>query len=290
MTFEIAFLLSFIFLIGLCWGSFLNVVAYRLTFDKPFFTMRSQCPHCDKVIAWYDNIPVFSWIFLGGKCRACRKPISIVYPLFELLTATVMLLLAVKFLPRFFPMYYLLTGDPFSLDVLALVDGLPIKTIVHVFSSLAVYVFFLSALLASTIADLRAMAIPQLFTLWLAPFGIIFSYFGLTSVSWQVSVLGALLGYGILLLVATLFKVFTKKDGLGVGDMELLCMIGAFLGPLGMWFSLMVGSITGMMLGGLYLWLSGRGRMTRIPFGPFLALGAMVYFFCGQQIVTLLSV
>lgn len=268
MTIELIFLSIFIFLAGLCWGSFLNVVAYRITFDKPFFTKRSHCPHCNHLIAWYDNIPLLSWLFLKGQCRSCKNQISFIYPLFELLSAIIILLLFFKLLPNFSPLSQLLSENPYGEFLAGAV--------------------FLSALLVSSIADLHAMVIPQLFTVWIVPLGVVFSYFNLTGISWQTSMLGAIFGYGILWLVAALFKALTKKDGLGVGDMELLCMIGAFLGPLGVWFTIMFGSILGMILGSFYLWLCGHGRMTRIPFGPFLALGAIAYFFLEQHIINLM--
>ncbi len=285
---EIILLLFFVFLLGLCWGSFLNVVAYRLTFDKTFFTTRSYCPHCRKTIFWYDNIPIISWLILGGKCRACKQPITVLYLFFELITAVSMVLMMVKFLPRFFPMYYLVSGDPLTIDLMQFADGVPNYLILHTGGLVVSAVLFLSALIAASHADLRAMVIPQLFSIWLAPVGIVLSYFSFTGISYQMSLIGAVVGYGVLWIVATIFKIMTKKEGLGVGDMELLCMIGAFLGPVGVWFALMIGSVTGMIIGGLYLLLSGHGRMKRIPFGPFLALGAMIYFFCGQQIITFL--
>lgn len=281
-------LLLFVFIFGLCWGSFLNVLAYRLAFDKPFFTARSACPSCGKLIAWYDNIPIVSWILLGGRCRACKKPITMLYLFFELLTACVMVFVVVKFLPHFFPMYYFVTGDPLSLDMLQFVDGVPNYLLAHALGVVATAFLFFSALIAASHTDIRAMVIPQLFSLWLAPVGIVLSFFNLTGIDYKMSVVGAIVGYGVLWSVAAAFKFFTRKDGLGVGDMELLCMIGAFLGPLGIWFTLMIGSVVGVIVGGLYLMISGHGRMTRIPFGPFLALGALGYFFFGQQILAFL--
>jgi leader peptidase (prepilin peptidase)/N-methyltransferase len=129
------------------------------------------------------------------------------------------------------------------------------------------------------------MLIPQLCTLWLVPVGIIASYFGFTFISLTSSITGAVLGYGLLWLIAFLFKFFTKRDGVGVGDMELLAMIGSFLGPVGVWFSLMIGSFTGLFLGVIYLLISKKGRFTRIPFGPFLVLGAILYFLFDQKII-----
>ena len=246
----------FLILTFLCWGSFLNVVAYRITFEKPFFTRRSVCPHCNKIIKWYDNIPVLSWIILKRKCRACSKIISWLYPFTEIITAITMTNL-------FFNSYY----------------NIPL------FFS---YFIFFSALIVATRTDLEAMVIPQLFSLWLVPAGIIFSALHFTKITVLESLLGTTLGYGVLWIVAKVFKLVTKKDGLGQGDMELLAMIGSFLGPIGIWFALTIGSIAGLLIGGTYLLITKKLKTTRIPFGPFLALGAIIYFFYEKTILMFL--
>ncbi len=239
-------MILFVFLFGLCWGSFLNVVAYRLTFNKSFFEQRSRCPKCKKVIAWYDLIPVLSWIFLRGNCRSCKKPISVLYPLVELASATVLsaVFLVSTSIPSFFA-----------------------------------YALFISALIVATRTDLEAMVIPQLVSIFLAPLGVLCAALGVLEITMVESLVGALSGYGVLWLIGTLYRYRSGVQGVGEGDMELLCLIGAFLGPIGVWASLMIGSITGAAIGGSYLLLSGKGRKARIPFGPFLALGALVSFF-----------
>lgn len=271
---------------GLCWGSFLNMLAYRLAFDKNVFTARSRCPSCDGVIAWYDNIPVLSWLMLCGRCRQCAGGISVIYPVFELVTAVVVVMLVIYFLPLFSWNYYLMTIDPYSEEILNFFTGIPTKVLWQVSGSLLAYFLFFSALISATISDLRAMVIPQLFSLWLVPVGIGLALFGVTGVPWKMSLLGAVIGYGVLWLTGVVFKALTKKDGLGVGDMELLSMIGAFLGPVGVWVALMFGSVAGLCLGSVYLFFTHQGRATRIPFGPFLALGALLYFFFQKTVVT----
>lgn len=257
------FILTTVILIALCWGSFLNVVAYRLAFDKPFFTKRSYCPSCSKLIAWYDNIPLLSWIFLLGKCRACKKKISFVYPLIELSTTVVMSTLFIQFFDY-----------PYDFSMIS-------YTTLFSFAS---YVLFFTALLVSTAMDFRAMVVSQLFTLWFVPIGLISAHFNLLEISALQSSLGALLGYGILWIIAFVFKRLTKKDGMGVGDMELLAMIGSFLGVYGVWASLMLGSTFGVIGGGVFLLIKKKKRTTRIPFGPFLSLGAILYFFFQETI------
>jgi len=248
-----------LFVLFLCWGSFLNVVAYRLTYNKPFFTMRSYCPMCQTMIAWYDNIPLLSWLILRGRCRSCKKSISYLYPLIELLSGVI-----------FTVLFFFLQSGP--LDIFFMLR----------FWS---YFIFFSALLVGVRTDLQAMVIPQLVTLWMIPLGIVSSLVGALRIVVVESLLGAVLGYGVLWLVGFLFKRATKKDGIGVGDMELLGMIGAFLGPIGVWCSLLIGSMLGLVLGGSYIIAGSKGRNTRIPFGPFLAFGATVYFFFQSFIV-----
>jgi len=235
-------LVLFLFLIFLCWGSFLNVVAHRSIAGVPFLKKRSMCPNCQNLIPWYYNIPVFSFLVLRGKCACCKKGISWLYPFIEVLTAVFMT-----------PLVFYVHGP---------------------FQFLAYFVFF-SALIVSTRTDFQAMVIPQIFTLWLVPFALLFAFYGLLRITFLWSVLGAVFGYGILWLVAALFKFFTKKEGLGVGDMELLCLIGAFMGPLCVWTTIFVASISGLV----YSLFIFRVCPKKIPFGPFLALGAVLYFF-----------
>jgi leader peptidase (prepilin peptidase)/N-methyltransferase len=252
---ELVFIAS---VFGLCWGSFLNVVGYRLLHEKPFFALRSHCTSCNAVISWFDNIPVVSWIWLQGHCRFCSQKISLLYPFIEIITALSVVCL------------YLIHGDNVSL------------------SPLLAYLFLFSALIVGVRTDLEALVIPQLFTLWLIPMGFLFAVCGFLDVGIVESVVGAIVGYGILWVVATLFRVCTKKDGMGVGDMELLAMIGAFIGPVGVWVTLLIASLTGSIIGGIYLLGTKQGKMTRIPFGPFLALGGMSFVLFQNEILSFL--
>lgn len=253
----IYFIFIFSFIAFLCWGSFLNVVAYRSVFDKPFFTKRSYCPHCNSLIFWYDNIPFVSWFLLKARCRNCKQKISILYPFIEIVTAVVMTAL-------FFKIFYL--DQFFVFTPLAI-------------GSFVAYLIFFSALIVAIRTDLESMVIPQVFSLWLVPVGFAFSYFGFLKINICESTLGAFLGYVFLWIVAKLFKLISKKDGLGVGDMELMALIGFFLGPLGIWFCLMISSFSGLLIAGLYLLIFRKNSATRIPFAPFLSFGAFLYFF-----------
>jgi len=241
------FELIFIILFSLAWGSFLNVVAHRMVFEKKFLTLRSTCPQCNKIIFWYDNIPILSHLILGGKCRHCKKQISFLYPFIEILS-----------------------GIVFTLLILTMAMHPP-----FLFS----YFLFFSALIVSVRTDLEALVVPQIFTLWLVPVGVLLSYLGFTKISFHESILGAIFGYAILYFVGTLFKYLKRKEGLGVGDMEFLAMIGSFLGPSGAFFSLFLGSLLGTVIGVTYIAYYKKQRDLRIPFIPFLAFGAIVYFF-----------
>lgn len=249
---ELVFIAS---IFGLCWGSFLNVVGYRLLHEKPFFAPRSHCPSCNAVISWFDNIPVFSWLWLQGHCRFCSQKISWLYPFIEIITALSSVLL------------YLVHSNNFSLN------------------PLLAYLFLFSALIVGVRTDLEALVIPQIFTLWLVPVGFLFATCGFLEVRFIESVVGAILGYGVLWAVAALFRVMTKKDGMGVGDMELLAMIGAFVGPVGVWVTLLIASLTGSLIGCIYLFITKQGKMTRIPFGPFLALGTVFFVLFQNEIL-----
>ena len=235
-----------IFLFGLCWGSFLNMFATRVLHHRSLLVHRSYCPACKHTIAWYDNIPLLSFLLLRGHCRSCKTTISWLYPATELITA----LLAVGL--------YHVTTEPLSY---------------------AAYALFFSGLIAATRTDFEAMLIPQLFSLGLIPVGIAAAWFGIIEISYIESILGAACGYGILWAIAKIFLLCTKRDGMGAGDYDLLAGIGAWVGPLGIWLSLMIASCTGTLLGIIYLYCSKKNHTTRIPFGPFLALGAMIYVF-----------
>jgi leader peptidase (prepilin peptidase)/N-methyltransferase len=236
----------FLFFLGACWGSFLNVLAWRVLHDKTLFTVRSYCPACQKTIAFYDNIPVFSWFLLRGRARCCKNSISFLYPLIEIVTGIVFVCLFLSLNPELFP-----------------------QNTRYFFS----YLVFFSALIAATRTDLEAMLIPQCFSLWLVPAGLLFSKIGF----WQ-SLIGAICGYGVLWLIGWSFEKTTGKQGLGEGDMEIAALIGSFLGVEGVWISLSVGSMSGLIVGLTYLLITRQTHATKIPFAPFLALGAFSYY------------
>lgn len=275
---EILFIVPFIFLFGIVWGSFLNVAAHRLALGKDFFAKRSKCPSCNHLIAWYDNIPLLSWLWLKGKCRNCKNRISFLYPAIELISGVVFVLVFFKLLPHFSPFYYFMSADPLMVDAINFSAIIPDQVFYNGLCELAALFIFFSALIAATRSDLEAMVIPQLFSFWLVPVGFVVAYFDIIAISIRASLFGAFIGYFSLCFVAFIFKRVTKREGMGVGDMELLALIGSFLGPIGVWFSLLIGSLSGLLVGVSYLLIFKKEITTRIPFGPFLALGAFVYF------------
>jgi leader peptidase (prepilin peptidase) / N-methyltransferase len=237
-------------LIGLCLGSFLHALAHRIAFERPILRPRSHCPHCDSLITWYDNIPVISWLVLGGRCRECAMQISWIYPFTELATSILLTLIW-----HHFPLPLLASGIAYSI--------------------------FIAALIVATVTDLHTFTIPQVASLWVAPLGIVAAACGLLHISLRYSIMGACLGYLSLWLVNFIFKKIRGIDGMGVGDMELFCMIGAFIGPLGLWQALLVASVGGS-LAGIAQKLFNKNATNIIPFGPFLALGACCHLFLGQ--------
>ncbi len=253
---EILYLL-FLDIVFLCWGSFLNVVGYRLIKGIDLVFKRSHCPECQTPINWYDLIPVFSYLILAGKCRSCSKKISILYPCIELLTMIV-LLGAVVFIPQEYFLGYFL---------------------------------FFSALIVCIRSDAQTMLLSRLVTLYFAPVGWLCAYLELIPLPLQESAASSLIGFMSLWSIAKIFTYCTGKQGLGEGDMDLMACIGAFTGLAGLWSTLMIGSCAGAVFSVLYFKITKKDYNTPIPFGPFLALGAMVHVFMmhhGYSLITLL--
>ena len=259
---------------GLLLGSFLNVVILRTplrlewgwkcdareilelpeVYDPPppgIVVARSHCPQCKRQLSWYENIPVFSWLALRGRCRGCKTKISIQYPLVELLT----MLLMVACVWRFG-----FGWQGFGAMV------------------------FTGFLIALSGIDLRTQLLPDQLTLPLMWLGLIASadslYFGV-----KPALLGAVAGYLSLWSVWWLFKQITGKEGMGHGDFKLLAAIGAWVGLSGVLPTILLSSLVGAIIGSIWLAMKGRDRATPIPFGPYLAVAGWVTFFWGEQLV-----
>lgn len=241
----------FAFIFGTVVGSFLNVCICRLPHGESVVSPGSRCPRCSTAIRWYDNIPIISYLVLAGKCRGCGMRISLQYPLVELLNGLLTLALFLRFGP-----------------------GLPF----------AVLFLFCSSLVVITFIDLEHQIIPDEISLPGILIGFVFS-FVLPNHSWLNSLLGILLGGGSLLLVAYGYHWLTGKEGMGGGDIKLLAMMGAFLGWKAVPFIIFVSSLAGSVIGiSLMLIRKENGRLA-IPFGPYLALAAVVYIFWGRTLI-----
>ncbi len=243
--------LFFSFIFGAVIGSFLNVCICRMPEDKSVVSPPSHCPRCAYQIRWYDNIPLLSYLLLGGRCRGCGSRISPQYPLVELLNALLSLALFYRFGP--------------SLTFLALL-------------------VFCSALVVVTFIDIEHQIIPDEISLSGIPIGFLCSFF-LPWHSWWSSLLGILLGGGSLLLVAYGYQRLTGKDGMGGGDIKLLAMIGAFLGWKSIPFVIFASSLVGSVIGVAMMALQKKDSKLAIPFGPYLAFGAVLYIFYGRQLI-----
>lgn len=243
------YIFSFVF--GAVIGSFLNVCIYRLPKGGSVVYPPSHCPACDYKIPFYDNIPLVSYLLLGGKCRSCRAHISLQYPLVELVTALLTLFLFMRF--------------GFSL-------------------SFAVLFLFCAAMVVITFIDLEHQIIPDVISLPGIVLGLVFAFF-IPQLGWQNSLLGILAGGGSLYLVATLYHLFTGKEGMGGGDIKLLAMMGAFFGWKAIPFIIFVSSLVGSVIGITVMLVQKKDAKLAIPFGPFLALGAILYIFYGRQVI-----
>jgi len=222
------------------------MLGYRLVHNESLLKSRSFCPHCKKTIAWYDLVPVFSWFWLRRKCRNCSQSISFVYPVVELFSIALFTLL-----------YYLYSQGTVSGE------------------TAGAYTIFFSALLITIRSDTDYLLISQYATLYCIPLGLLFSFLGWLPLTVPESIAGACAGYALLWLTAKLFYVLRKKEGLGQGDLELLALIGSFLGVMPMIHSLYIGSCIGSLIGILSLYL--RPQKTQLlPFGLFLSLGAII--------------
>lgn len=245
-------MILFAFLFGSILGSFLNVCIYRIPLKQSIVKPASACPHCGRKIRFYDNIPLISYLLLRGRCRYCRGPISIQYPVVELVTGLLSAVLMILFGPG---LHYLL--------LLA----------------------FACSLVAISFIDLQHQVIPDVISIPGIILGFIGSLF-ILPVGWVDSLIGILAGGGSFYLIALFFEKIKGREGMGGGDIKLIAMIGAWMGWRGLPFIILISSLTGLVLGGGSLLLSHRGFQARIPFGPFLALGALIFLFFGSEIVS----
>ncbi|MDR0994295.1 MAG: prepilin peptidase [Verrucomicrobiota bacterium] len=249
------FLSAFIFLGGLCIGSFLNVCIWRIPRDESIVWPGSHCPACRHALAPWDNIPLASWLMLNGKCRYCAAPIS----------------------PRYF-LVELLTGALFTW--IWLIHGWSVLT--------PLYFVFTSALIVGTFIDFDHLILPDRITiggmmagpLLSVLFPVVQGQQARLTALWQ-SCLGLALGYGLLWLVATLGRAILKREAMGFGDVKLLGAIGACMGWQAVLFTVLISSLSGTLLGLLFVAIGKKEMQSRIPYGPHLALAAGLWMLYG---------
>lgn len=236
--------------IGLCIGSFLNVVIYRLPIGQSIVTPPSRCRTCGYQLRWYDNIPVLSWVFLRGRCRKCGVSVSIQYPIVELITGALFVL------------------------VIWLTPPGPL---------LATRLILVCILIALFGIDLEHQILPNVITLPGIAIGVLLSL--IAPPGWRDALIGALLGGGVLYAIAGAYYLWRREEGMGMGDVKMLAMIGAFLGWKAVLVTLVLSSFAGAIIG-LALMAAERGTMKfALPFGTFLAIGAVVSMFVGEPLV-----
>ncbi len=245
--------LVFIAVIGLLTGSFLNVCIYRIPRGESIVFPASRCPSCQKPIRAWDNVPVLSFLILRGKCRACKSSISMRYPMVEALNAALYVLVYLRF------------GTGWHLPVL---------------------LAFVSSLVIITFIDLDFQIIPDSISLPWIVIGIIAGatvlpdpFLRAEPLGWANSLIGAVAGPGLFLLI-----VIASRGGMGMGDVKMMGMVGAVLGWKAVLLTAFAGSVTGALAGLALVVLKGGGRKTKVPFGPFLALGALISLLVGQEI------
>ena len=271
---EPTFFITFSVILGLMVGSFLNVVIHRLPkmmeqewhanclelqgkevpeqAKYTIVTPRSACPQCGHQITALENIPIVSYLMLGGKCKGCKTKISMRYPIIEALTGALIGLVAYKF-------------------------G-------YTNTTLFAFIYVL-ALITLTFIDFDTQLLPDDITLPLLWLGLLFNLnHGFTDL--KSAVIGAMLGYLILWSVYWLFKLVTGKEGMGYGDFKLLGAIGAWFGWQLLPAVILLSSVVGAVIGIGMIAFRGKTGSTAIPFGPFLALGGIAALFFGQQLAS----
>jgi leader peptidase (prepilin peptidase) / N-methyltransferase len=240
-----------VFVFGAIIGSFLNVCIYRIPRSKSIVKPNSFCPNCEKPIEFYDNIPIVSYIILGGKCRNCGAKISMRYPFVELMTAVIFLMISSRW-------------------------GISYESFIQM--------FFVSLLIIISFIDYDFQIIPDILSIGGLVVGVLISFVR-TGFQFKDALYGVLLGGGALLAIAYGYQLIMKREGMGGGDIKLLAMIGSFTGFKGVIFALVGGSIIGTLVGIPLMLIKKENTKYAIPFGPFLSLAAFLYLFTGNNII-----
>lgn len=292
---------GFVFLIGICIGSFMNVCIYRIPLGMPVGGKeRSVCLKCKRPIAFYDNIPLFSFLILRGRCRNCKERFSARYFFVELLTGFFALecfltwgfnqvwninimIIAVSFI-LFLTMLIVITFInvtpiivvPFAAIFLTLIlasSGMIIT---------AIYFLFIAVLIVITFIDIDHGIIPDIISLPGIPLFFLLTWIFIPWMTIWQSLLGILAGGGLLLAVSIAYRLVTHRDGMGGGDVKLLAMIGAVIGWKGVLFTIFISAIIGSVAGIILMLKNRKSLSLSMPYGPFLSMGAILYIFFGE--------
>jgi len=242
-------------LLGALIGSFLNVCIYRIPRNVSIISPSSRCPSCNTPIRPYDNVPVISYILLGGRCRVCGAGISLRYPFVEILNATLYVLVFYRF-------------------------GFAWHTVI--------FALLCSTLIAITFIDLDFQIIPDVITLPGIAIGLVAGsllmpdpFIRHSPLGFASSIIGLVAGGGLFYAIAVI-----SKGGMGGGDIKMMAMVGALMGWKSVLLTVFLGSLTGAVFGIFLMISQKKGRKTKVPFGPFLAFGTFVTMFFGQEILT----
>ncbi|MEI6807447.1 MAG: prepilin peptidase [bacterium] len=263
-----------VFVLGACIGSFLNVCIYRIPQGESIVTPRSHCTHCLKTIAWYDNIPMLSFVILRGQCRHCGERFSGRYAFVEVLTACL-----------FFLVWLKLGMEPRPLGIVATMTPWVVP----------IYWLCVFGLALGTFVDFDHMIIPDRVTIGGTILGIVFSALvpelhdvpvflqGLPGFASGIimSLAGAALGWGLLRSVARIGELVFKREAMGMGDVKLLAAIGAFLGWRAVLFNIIISSLLGAAVGLSLVVLGKKEMKSGIPYGPYIAIAAVLWILWG---------
>ncbi len=250
--------IAFVIILGALWGSFANVCIFRLPGEKGVVSGRSYCPKCENKIAWYDNIPIISFFLLRGKCRSCKTSISIQYAIVEAINII-----------SFVTIYYFF--------------GISITTILLMILSLSFLIIFF--------IDLKHFIIPNVLTFPMMFVGFIKSFDpNLDSLfpNYLNSLIGGLLGYGIIWAIIYFYKQVRKKEGMGLGDAKLLAVIGFWFGWISIPFVLFFSSVIALLWVVPDLIKKSKKLTSQIPFGPYIILGLILFIVSKQKLLILL--
>ena len=250
--------IALIIILGALWGSFANVCIFRLPKEKGVVSGRSYCPKCKKKIVWYDNIPIISFFLLGGKCRKCKKSISIQYVIVEAINIV-----------SFITIYYFF--------------GISIITVLLMTLSLSFLIIFF--------IDLEHFIIPNVLTFPMMIVGFLKSFdpnLPFLFPNYINSLIGGLFGYGVIWSIIYFYKQIRKKEGMGLGDAKLLAVVGFWFGWISIPFVLFLSSVLALLWVAPDLIKKSKKLTSQIPFGPFIILASILFFISKQKLMLML--